>query len=180
MKKRDDSPRLCIDSRGLNLITRKNGYLLPLISEALNRVVGAGAKIDTKLNISAVHNRIRVEEGDEWKTAFRARYCHYEYRVMPFGVVNGPATFQGYINSVLREYLDRLCIAYLDDILVYSLDLTQNKNDFRAVLKRLLKHRLFVKLEKYIFCVEEISFLGSLLTIKGERMEPSRVFTIAE
>ncbi len=75
---------------------------------------------------------------------------------MPFGIVNGPATFQGYINSVLREYLDRLCISYLNDILVYSLDLMQHTNDVRAVLKRLLKHGLFLKLEKCVFRMEEI------------------------
>ncbi len=99
---------------------------------------------------------------------------------MPFGVVNGPATFQGYINSVLRGYLDRLFIAYLDDISVYSLELTQYTNDVRAVLKRLLKHGLFVKMEKCVFCVEEISFLKFLLTTKGVKMELSRVSTIAE
>ncbi len=85
---------------------------------------------------------------------------------MPFGVVNGPATFQGYINSVLQEYLDRLCIAYWDDILIYSLDFSQYTNDVQAVLKRPLKYRLFVKLEKYVFSLEEISFLGFLLITK--------------
>lgn len=149
IKKKDDSLRLCVDYRGLNLITQKNRYPLPLISEALDRVVGA--KVYTKLDIHAAYNRIRVRAGDEWKTAFRSRYGHYEYRVMPFGVVNGPATFQGYINSVLREYLDRFCIAYLDDILIYSVDPSQHTNDVRAVLKRLLKHGLFVKLENVYF-----------------------------
>ena len=91
VKKGDAKLRLCVDYRGLNLITKKNRYPLPLISEALDRVVGA--KIFTKLYIRAAYNRIRVREGDEWKTAFRSQYGHYEYRAMPFGVVNGPATF---------------------------------------------------------------------------------------
>lgn len=107
-KKGDETLRLCVDYRDLNLITKKNRYPLPLISEALDRVIGA--KIFTKLDIRAAYNRIRVREGDEWKTAFRSCYGHYKYRVMPFGVVNGPATFQGYINSALRDYLDLLCI----------------------------------------------------------------------
>ncbi len=70
-KKRDGSFRLCVDYRGLNLITQKNRYLLPLISGAFDRVVGA--KIYTKLDIRAAYNRIRVKAGDEWKTAFRSR-----------------------------------------------------------------------------------------------------------
>ena len=73
------------------MITQKNCYLLPLISEVFDRVVGA--KIYTKLNICAAYNRIRVKAENEWKTAFHSRYGHYEYRVMPFGIVNGPATF---------------------------------------------------------------------------------------
>ena len=104
IKKGDGNLRLCVDYRGLNLITKKNRYPLLLISEALDRVVGA--KLFTKLDIRAAYNRIRVREEDEWKTAYRSRYGHYEYRVMPFEVVNSLATFQGYINSFLRDYLD--------------------------------------------------------------------------
>lgn len=99
---------------------------------------------------------------------------------MPFGVVNSPATFQEYINSVLREYLDRLCIAYLDDIFIYSVDPAQHTNDVQAVLKRLLKHGLFVKLEKCVYHVKEISFLGFLLTTEEVKIQPNRVSTIAE
>ena len=178
IKKKDSSLRLCVDYRGLNLITKKNRYPLPLISEALDRVVGA--KIYTKLDIQAAYNRIRVKEGDEWKTAFRSRYGHYEYKVMPFGVVNGPATFQGYINSVLREYLDLLCIAYLDDILIYSVDPTTHTEDVRKVLKRLLKHGLFVKLKKCVFSIPQISFLGFILTTEGVKMDLTCVSTIKE
>ena len=127
MKERDDSLQLYIDYPGHNLITQQNRYLLLLISKALDRVVGLKAYI--KLDIREAYNRIWVREADERKTAFRSRYGHYEYRVMPFGVVNGPTTFQGYINLALREYLDRLCISYLDNILVYTLDLTQYTND---------------------------------------------------
>ncbi len=177
-KKRDESLRLCVDYRGLNLITQKNRYPLPLISEALDRIVGA--KIYTKLDIRPAYNRIRVKAGDEWKTAFRSRYGHYEYRVMPFGVVNGPATFQGYINLVFREYLDILYIAYLDDILIYSVNPFKHTEAVRQVLKRLLKNGLFVKLEKCMFNVTEISFLGFILITEGVKMELSRKSTISE
>ena len=70
VKKGDGNLHLCVDYRGLNLITKKNRYPLPLISEALDRVVGA--ELFTKLDIRAAYNRIRVREGDEWKTAFRS------------------------------------------------------------------------------------------------------------
>ena len=99
---------------------------------------------------------------------------------MPFGVVNGLTTFQRYINSVLQEYLDKFCIIYLNNILIYSVDPLQHTIDVRAVLKCLLKHELFMKLEKYIFHVEEISFLEFLLITKEVKMEPSKVSTIVE
>ena len=176
VKKGDGNLRLCVDYRGQNLITKKNRYPLPLISESLDRV--DGAKIFTKLDIRAAYNWIRIWEGDKWKTAFRSRYSHYEYQVMPFGVVNGPATFQDYINSVLRKYLDLFCIAYLDDILIYSEDIKSHGNDVRKVLEHLLKYGLFVKLEKCVFGVAEISFLGFLLTTEWVKMDPTRVSTI--
>ena len=99
---------------------------------------------------------------------------------MLFGVVNGPATFEGHIYSFLREYLDILFIAYLDDILIYSVDCSKYKEAVCLILKRLLKHSLFVKLGKCMLSVTEISFLGFILTTYGVRMEPSRVSIISE
>ncbi len=63
---------------------------------------------------------IRMKEGEEWKTAFRTRYGYYEYLVMPFGLTNALVTCQALVNNVVRAYLDRTVIAYLDDILIYS------------------------------------------------------------
>ena len=83
--------RLCVDYRGLNEITIKNRYPLPLISETMDRL--GRAKIFTQLDLRDAYHRIRIRIGDEWKTAFRTRYGHYEYRVMPFGLANAPATF---------------------------------------------------------------------------------------
>ena len=65
---------------------------------------------------------MRIREGDEWKTAFRTQYGHFEYQVMPFGLTNAPASFQGYINKILAEKLDIFVIVYLDDILIYTDD----------------------------------------------------------
>jgi hypothetical protein len=118
--KSDGSLRLCVDYRGLNKVSVKNRYPLPLISEILDRL--AGAKWFSKIDIKDAYYRIRIQEGDEWKTAFRTRYGHYEYTVMPFGLTNAPATFQNYIHTALHDVLDIFAIAYLDDILVFSLD----------------------------------------------------------
>jgi hypothetical protein len=83
--------RLCVDYRGLNKVTIKNRYPIPLISKILDRL--SKAKLFTKLDLCDAYYRLRVKEGDEWKTAFKTRYGYFEYLVMPFGLANAPATF---------------------------------------------------------------------------------------
>ena len=119
-RKSDGSLRLCVDYRGLNNLTIKNRYPLPLIGESLDRL--GRAKRFTQLDLTSAYHRMRIREGDEWKTAFRTRYGHFEYQVMPFGLMNAPASFQGYINKILAEKLDIFVIVYLDDILIYTKD----------------------------------------------------------
>ena len=109
-----------MDYRGLNNLTIKNRYPLPLIGELLDRL--AQAKPFTQLDLTSAYHRMRIKKGDEWKTAFQTRYGHFEYQVMPFGLSNAPASFQGYINKILTEKLDIFVIVYLDDILIYTKD----------------------------------------------------------
>ena len=102
--------RFCVDYQALNAITRKDRYPLPLIRETF-RVI-AKAKWFTKLDIIVAFHKIRVKEGEEWKTAFRTRFGLFEWLVTPFGLTGAPATFQRYINHVLRKFLDDFCSAY--------------------------------------------------------------------
>ncbi|TLD05659.1 reverse transcriptase domain protein [Venturia nashicola] len=99
-----DEYRVCVDYRGLNAITVKNSYPLPLIHELQDRL--QGAQWFTAFDIPGAYNRIRIKAGHEWKTAFRTRFGLYEYLVMPFGLTNAPATFQAYINNVLQALAD--------------------------------------------------------------------------
>ena len=133
--KKDGGLRLCVDYRGLNKVTIKNRHPLPLISETLDRL--SGAKVFTKMDLKDAYHRIRIREGDEWKTAFCTRYGHFEYLVMPFGLANAPATFQAYINKALAGYVDVFCVVYLDDILVYSDSLSDHEVHVKKILKRL-------------------------------------------
>ena len=178
IKKKDGRLRLCVDYRGLNKVTIRNRYPLPLIGEALDRLVGA--KIYTKLDLRDAYYRIRIREGDEWKTAFRTRYGHFEYRVMPFGLANAPATFQAHVNNVLREYLDVFCIVYLDDILIFSDDEESHERHVRQVLEKLGRHRLYAKLEKCTFHTRVVDFVGFVISPDGVSMEAERVSTIAD
>ena len=173
VKKKDGSLRLCVDYRGLNRITVKNRYPIPLISELLDRI--RGSKYFTKLDLRGAYNLIRIAEGEEWKTAFRTRYGHFEYTVMPFGLTNAPASFQSLVNEVLRPYLDYFVIAFLDDILIFSKTLEEHEQHVTKVLQKLNEYNLFVKAEKCMFHASEVPFLGYLIGEKGIRMDPAKV-----
>jgi hypothetical protein len=174
--KADGSLRLCVDYRGLNKVSVKNRYPLPLISEILDRL--AGAKVFSKIDIQDAYYRIRIKEGDEWKTAFRTRYGHYEYTVMPFGLTNAPATFQNYIHTALHDILDTFAVAYLDDILVFSADQDSHTNHLHQVLERLQKAGLYAKPSKCAFYQDQVEFLGFVISSKGVSMDPRRVTDI--
>jgi hypothetical protein len=177
VKKKDGTLRLCVDLRGLNKITIKNRYPLPLPSELVDRCYKA--KYFTKLDLRGAYNLIRIAEGDEWKTAFRTRYGHYEYCVMPFGLTNAPASFQALINSVLKPFLDRFTVVYLDDILVYSETLEEHIQHVRQVLSKLSESDLYLKLEKCTFHASEVEFLGFIISSEGIRMDPKKVHSIS-
>jgi hypothetical protein len=107
-----------VDYRGLNKITKKNRYPLPLILGLLDRL--RTGKIFTKINLHGAYNLLRIRPSDEWKTTFRTRYGHFKYSVMPFGLTNAPAVCQHLMNDIFREYMDEFVVVYLDDILIFS------------------------------------------------------------
>ena len=176
--KKDGGLRLCVDYRGLNSVTIKNRHPLPLISETLDRL--GGAAIYTKLDLKDAYHRIRIKRGDEWKTAFRTRYGHFEYLVMPFGLANAPATFQSYISQALIGLVDTLCVIYLDDILIYSADPNRHHDDVKEILERLRAYKLYANLKKCDFDCKQVEFLGFTINTKGVSMERSRVDVITQ
>ena len=176
VKKKNGSLRLCVDYRELNAVTIKNRYSLFLISQFL--VLVQGATIFTKLDLRSAYHSIRIRKDDEWKTAFRCRYRHYEYRVMPFGLTNASATFQAHIHVILREFLDFFLVVYLNDILIFFKTKKEHAEHVRLVLSKLRAHKLYANLEKCQFFVEEIEFLGFLINKYEVKMDPGRVSTI--
>ena len=176
--KKDGSLRPCIDYRKLNAITKKNRYPLPRIDELQDRLIGA--KWFTAIDIRDAYYRIRMKEGEEWKTAFRTRFGLYEYQVMPFGLTNAPASFQELINDTLREYLDTFVLAYLDDVLIFSTDYKSHVQHVRLVLQKLREKDLPVKLSKCEFHKHSISFLGYTVSDQGLGPDPKKVESVKE
>uniref|UniRef100_A0A3Q3APQ7 Gypsy retrotransposon integrase-like protein 1 n=1 Tax=Kryptolebias marmoratus TaxID=37003 RepID=A0A3Q3APQ7_KRYMA len=174
--KKDGSLRPCIDYRGLNNITIKNKYPLPLMSSAFDLI--QGAKFFIKLDLRNVYHLIRIREGDEWKTAFNTPSGHYEYLVMPFGLTNAPAVFQSLVNDLLCDMINQFVFVYLDDILIFSRDLVSHRDHVRRVLLRLLQNKLHVKAEKCEFHQTTTSFLGFNISPNQVSMDQAKVTAI--
>ncbi len=172
VKKADGSLRFCVDYRKLNALTRNDPYPIPRIDELLSRVTKA--KVFTKIDIRQAFHRIRMDPESEEYTTFRTRYGAYKCKVLPFGLCNGPATFQRYMNDVLMDYLDRFCIAYLDDILIYTKDPRQHDEHVRKVLDRLREAGLQADIRKCEFGVQRTKYLGFILTTKGLETDPDK------
>ena len=103
-----------------------------------------------------------MRESDIPKTAFRTQYGHYEFLVMSFGLTNTPASFMDLTNRVLEEYLDKLVIVFIDDILVYSRTMEEHELHLKIVLEKLKEKRLYAKFSKYEFWLGKVAFLGML------------------
>ena len=176
--KKNGKLRLCVDYRALNSLTIKDRYPLPLIDNLIDQL--RGATIYTALDLKGAYNLVRIKEGDEWKTAFRTRYGHYEYVVMPFGLTNAPATFQRMMNDILREHLDKFVIVYLDDILIYSKGVEEHEKHVKMVLELLRKHKLYCEYSKCKFHQSEIDYLGYVISPNGLAMSQEKIKAILE
>ena len=158
VKKKDGGLRPCIDYRGLNQITVSYSYPLPLIATEIESM--HGASFFTKLDLRSAYNLVRIREGDEWKTAFSTTSGHYEYLVMPYGLMNATLVFQSFVDKIFRDLHGQDVVVYRDDILIYSATRAEHVSLVCKGLGRLMEHDLYVKAEKCLFFQQVVSFLG--------------------
>nr|GEZ40500.1 putative reverse transcriptase domain-containing protein [Tanacetum cinerariifolium] len=143
VKKKDGSFRMCIDYRELNKLTVKNCYPLPRIDDLFDQLQGSSDY--SKIDLRSGYHQLRVREEDILKTAFKTRYGHYEFQVMPFKLTNAPAVFMDLMNRVCNPYLDKFVIVFIDDILIYSKDEKEHEEHLKAILELLKKEELYAK-----------------------------------
>ena len=178
VKKKDGSMRMCVDYRDLNRITIKNKYPLPRVEELFDRL--RGSKCFSKIDLRSGYHQVRIHPDDISKTAFRTRYGHFEFMVLPFGLTNAPATFMHLMQSIFGPHLDNFVIVFLDDILIYSNSLSDHKKHLRVVLDLLRQHKLYAKESKCEFFKSSVSFLGHVVGEEGISMEEDKVKAIRE
>ena len=149
VKKKDGTLRICINYRQINKVTVKNKYPLPRIEDLSNQL--KGASVFSKIDLRSRYYQLRVKEVDVPKTAFKTRYGHYEFLVIPFGLTNAPAAFMDLMNRVFSPYLDQFVVVFINEILVYSKDAQEHEHHLRIVMQTLRENQLFAKLSKCDF-----------------------------
>ncbi|KAJ9531498.1 hypothetical protein QJQ45_015038 [Haematococcus lacustris] len=178
VRKKDGSLRLCVDFRALNQQTLKNRYPLPRIDDLLDQL--SGAQVFSKIDLRSGYHQIRVAEDDIPKTAFRTRYGHYEFTVLPFGLCNAPATFQQLMNDVFKPHLDDFVLVYLDDILVFSKSAADHERHLHLTLSLLRQHQLCANLAKCAFWLDTVDFLGHIVSAAGIQPDPTKVKAVLD
>ena len=140
-----------------------------------------GAKFFTKLDVRWGYNNVRIRKGDEHKAAFVTNRGLFEPTVMFFGMTNSPATFQNMMNDIFADLIaEGKVTIYLDDILIYSQELSEHRKVVHEVLRRLRDNDLFLKLEKCEFEQSETEYLGVIIAENQIRMDPVKVKAVAE
>ncbi|GBG67643.1 hypothetical protein CBR_g771 [Chara braunii] len=176
--KKEGELRMCIDYRGLNVITMKNVEPLPRIDDLLDRV--QFCKYFSKIDLKSGFHQIEVHPDEQYKTAFRTRYGHYEFIVMPFGLTNAPTTFQRCMNDLFRSWLDRFVVVYFDDILVFSRTLQEHEGQLRQVLEKLREANFKINAKKCEWAKTQVLYLGHVLDGYGIKPEDSKIVAIRD
>ena len=157
--------RMCIDCKVINNITIKYNHLMPRLDDLLDEL--HGVTIFSKINLKSGYNQIRMKEGDEWKTFFKTKFGLYKWLVIPFGLTNAPSTVMRLMHHVLREFLGKFMVVYFDDILIYSLYREDHVHHLKCVLETLRKESLYYNMEKCIFGMDHLIFLGFKINKHG-------------
>ncbi|WVZ52005.1 hypothetical protein U9M48_003101 [Paspalum notatum var. saurae] len=172
-KKDTDVKRMCVDYRALNKVTIKNKYPLPRIDDLFDQL--QGACVFSKIDLRSGYHQLKIRPSDIPKTAFTTKYGLYEYTVMSFGLTNAPAYFMQLMNSVFMDYLDKFVVVFIDDILIYSKTEAEHEEHLRLVLRRPREHKPYAKFSKCEFWIDEVRFLGHVVSKGGIAVDPSKV-----
>lgn len=179
-KTTDGTPkyRFCVDFRSLNLVTTPDVYPLPNINETIDML--GNAKYFTTIDLASGFHQVRMDPDSEEKTAFNVPGGHYQYKRLPMGLINSPATFQRLMDNVLMGLKDELCLVYLDDIIIIGTDMSQHKERIHKVFSRLREANLSIQLEKCQFASNEVDYLGHKISDQGVKPDPRKIQAVKD
>jgi len=178
VKKKDGSIRFCVDFRKLNAITKKDSYPIPRIDDLLDRL--AGNSWFSSLDLKSGYWQVRIRPGDREKTAFSIGKGLWQFTVMPFGLCNAPATFERLMEKVLQQLINKICLVYLDDVVIFSEDFEGMMKRLEQVFSRLRSANLRLNPKKCSFLRKEIKYLGYVISEKGVLTDEEKISSVKD
>ena len=157
----------------MNKVTIKNRYPLPRIDNLFDQL--RGERVYFKIDLRTSYHQLRVREVDIPKTTFRTRYMHFEFTLMPFGLMNEPTTFMDLMHRVFQLYLDQFVVVFIDEFLIYSKSEEEPEDHLRVVLQVSRDHQLYAKFSKCEFWLTEVKFLGHIVSASSVSVDPKKV-----
>ena len=177
-KKKDGTLRFCVDYRKVNTITKRDAYPLPRIDDTLGTL--GGFKFFTTMDLASGYWQVEMAPEDRPKTAFSTPEGLYQFRVMPFGLCNAPATFQRLMDRVLGTLKWSSCLVYFDDIIVVGSSFGDHLRHIASVLMKLREAGLKLKPTKCKFFQKQVAFLGHIVSACGIATDPAKTEVIAK
>jgi hypothetical protein len=177
-KKKDGGDRFCINLRKVNAATKKDFYPLPRIDDLMDEI--GKAKWFSLLDLKWGYWQIALVSEAKVKTAFTTPMGLYQFRVMPFGLCNAPCTFQRLMEVVLRPFIGKFCSVYLDDIFIYSDTFAEHMTHMQHVFLGLIDAHLHISPKKCSFGMQEILYLGHIISKDGSTPDPTKVACVQD
>ena len=173
VKKKDGSSRFCVDYRKLNAVTRKDSYPLPRIDDALDAL--SGSKFFSTLDLQSGYHQAAMHPNSKDKTALISHSGLYEFKVLSFGLTNAPPNFQRIMGKVLNRLGWKICLIYIDDIIIFSCTFKEHLYRLGLVFSTLREANLKLKPSKCHFASNSVDFLGFVVSSDGISPNPEKI-----